>query len=52
LKVVAAAKDAVSVKLPGTLMVKETFSGWIRLALALPLRGIVRASLTMTERKL
>jgi hypothetical protein len=33
-------------------MVKETFSGWIRLALALPHRGIVRAALTMTGRKL
>ena len=32
-------------------MVKEAFSGWIRLALALPLRGIVRASLTKTEGK-
>ena len=29
-------------------MVKETFSGWIRLALALSLRVIVRASLTKT----
>src|SRR3954469_20676190 len=33
-------------------MVKETFSGWIRLALALSASRIVRASLTMTEGKM
>ena len=32
-------------------MVKETFSGWIRLALALPLRGIVQTSLTTTRQE-
>jgi hypothetical protein len=38
------------VELPGAAWSKETLSGWIRLALAFPLRGIVRALLTMTER--
>jgi hypothetical protein len=39
-------------RIPWCGMVKETFSGWIRLALALPLCGIVRASLTTTGKKL
>jgi hypothetical protein len=38
-------------RIPRRSMVKETFSGWIRLALALPLCGIVRAPLTMTGKE-
>jgi hypothetical protein len=52
LKAVAAANGVVLGRTPWGSMVKETFSGWIRLALALPHRGIVRASFTMTGKKL